>query len=351
MRYYDIKITDPSSGQVVAPPGLASLLAGSSYTSFLAGQTLPGALKVELDLPIIGAATPQGFGLVRVWGISLAEIGQATNLGAKAAGQPGKNITVRGGMQKGLPLANPAQSGVLFQGSIVQAFGNWIGTDMTLDIVVMPGASTGSQPGGAGTLGKPKNIVLNWKAGTPLSNALKSALQTAFPGYTGKMNINSGIVRPGDQIGYYPTLEQLAQFVRQISIDSIKTSGYPGVTIAPPATDNTINVFDGSSSSSGSGQKQINFWDLIGQPTWIESPNIQFKTVMRADIKLGDEIKLPPTLVQNTAQAQSSLTNQNVAFQGGFTIVNGRHVGDSRQPTGDAWVTVFEGAPKQVQGT
>ena len=319
------------------------MLGGSSYTSFVNGQTLPGAWKVELDLPIIGAATPQGFGLVRVWGISLAEISQAKNIGMSSKKPAGDNIVVRGGMQKGLPLATPAQSGVLFQGSVVQAFGNWIGTDMTLDIVVMPGTSTGSQPGGVGKLGKPKNIALNWKAGTPLANALKSALQTAFPGYTVKVNINSKIVRPGDQIGIYPTIEQLAQYVMGISKATIKTSGYPGVTIAPPATDNTINVFDGSSSSSS--QKQINFWDLIGQPTWIELPNIQFKTVMRADLKLGDQVKLPPTQVQNTAQAQSSLTNQNVSFQGGFTVINGRHVGNSRNPNFDSWVSVFEGAP------
>ena len=91
------------------------------------------------------------------------------------------------------------------------------------------------------------------------------------------------------------------------------------------------------------------FQDLIGQPTWIEAPFIQFKTMMRADLKVGDQVTLPKTLVTNSAQAQSSLINQQVAFQGKFQIQTIRHVGNFRQATGDAWVTVFDAFPLQVQ--
>jgi hypothetical protein len=38
-----------------------------------------------------------------------------------------------------------------------------------------------------------------------------------------------------------------------------------------------------------------------------------------------------------------------VSFQGKFQIATVRHVGNFRQPTGDAWVTVFEAAPLQLQ--
>ena len=153
MRYYKIVITDPSSGNVITPPGFDGLLGGASYTSFVNGQSLPGAWNVELDIPVIGAATPQGSAGARIWGISRQEISQANDLN-------GKNISIFGGMQKGLPLANPAQSGLLVQGFIFQAFGNWIGTDMTLDFVINPGQATSSTPGGLGTLPKPKNLVL-----------------------------------------------------------------------------------------------------------------------------------------------------------------------------------------------
>jgi hypothetical protein len=343
MRYYSITIQDPKTGQVVTPPGFTGLLGGATYTSYINGQTLPGAWNVELDIPVIDAATSQGFGLIRVWGISLQEIGQANNLN-------GKNIKIYGGMQKGLPLANPAQAGLLVSGTIFQAFGNWVGVDMTLDLVIMPGpAGTASNPGGIGTLKAPKNIVLNWKAGTPLGQALQNALQTAYPGANVSVNINSSIVSPGDQIGYYPTLEQLAQYVRQASKDIVKTANYAGVSIVP-LPNGGFSAFDGSAAPSGT-PKMIAFQDLIGQPTWLEAPNISIKTMMRADLSVGQQITLPPTLTINTQAAASSLVNQKAAFQGGFTIISLRHVGNFRQSTADAWVTVIEGAPNVVTGT
>ncbi len=291
---------------------------------------------------MIDAATSQGFGNLRVWGISVAEIAQANNLN-------GKNIKVYGGMQKGLPLANPAQAGLLVSGTIFLAFGNWIETAMTLDIVIMPGpAGTSSSAGGIGTLKMPKNIVLNWKAGTPLGQALKNALSTAYPGANVSVDVSANIVSPGDQVGFYPTLEQLAQYVRQASKDIIKTANYAGVSIVA-LPNGGFSAFDGSAAPSGQA-KAIAFQDLIGQPTWLEGGTISIKTVMRADLSVGQQITLPPTLTINTQAAASSLVNQKAAFQGGFSIISLRHVGDFRKPMADAWVTVIEGAPNVVAG-
>ena len=208
----------------------------------------------------------------------------------------------------------------------------------------MPGASaTSSSPGGIGTLAAPRNLVLNWKTGQSFSDAVKSTLSTAFPGSTVTVNVSSSIVRPNDEVGFYPTLEQFAQYARQTSLDIVKTAGYAGVTIVPGA--NSFNVFDGSQGQNT--QKQIAFEDLIGQPTWIEAPNISIKTVMRADLSVGDSISLPQTITTNSQAALSSQVNQQVAFQGGFQIVSARHVGNFRQPSADAWVSVFEAAPLQ----
>ena len=148
-----------------------------------------------------------------------------------------------------------------------------------------------------------------------------------------------------NEVHFIPTLEQLAQFCLQTSKDVIKTTGYAGVSIVVPGT--TINVSDGSQTPSGK-PTQINFQDLNGQPTWIESPNISIKTVMRADLSVGQQIMLPPTLTINTQQANSWILNQKAAFQGGFSIVSLRHVGQYRAPAADGWVTVIEAAPKQV---
>jgi hypothetical protein len=344
MRYYRIVVTDPASGNVITPPGFSSaILGGATYTSFVNGKTLPAAWNVELDIPVIDAATSQGYSGARVWGVSVAEVAQANDL-------TGKNIAIYGGMQKGLPLANPAQAGLLVSGNIFQCFGNWQGPIQTLDFVISPGPAMGSNPPGVGSLAKPRNLTLNWQGGQPLGDALKAALQAGFPGFTVNVAISNDIVRPaGDTpAGRYSTLEQISQVARSISLAAIKTPGYSGISIVPVGT--TIEVFDGTQNSNSSPTVDIAFQDLIGQLTWIESPNISFKTVMRGDLSVGRKLTLPKTVITNTAQANSSLINQKATFQGGFRVISMRHVGDFRAPSAEAWVTVFEGAPNKVVG-
>lgn len=339
MRYYKIIVRDPKTGVVYTPPGFtAELLGNASYSSYVNGKTLPEAWNVELDIPAIDAGTSQGFAMLRVWGISLAEIAQAKDL-------TNKNIEVYGGMQAGLPLANPKQSGLLISGMILQCFGNWIGTAMTLDFVITPAAATAVNINGLGTQKAPRNLTLNWQGGQPLGPALEACLKTGFPGYTVKVTISDKIVRPQDdnQLGIYSTLGQLAQEVGVRSRSIVGTPIYPGVSIVANGT--TISAFDALQGNT----TQIGFNDLIGQPTWIESPNISVKTVMRADLAVWSKIKLPQTIVTNTQQANSNLLNQRANFQGAFYIVSLRHIGNFRQPSADAWVTVIEAAPENPQ--
>ena len=355
MRYYKLILTNPKTGQVYTPPGFKGLLGGASYTSYVNGQTLPGAWDVTFDLPVIGQGTPQGNATIQIWGISVAEIAQANNLGPTAAGGPGSgyNVQLFGGMQKGLPLAKPQQSRLLLSGSILQAFGNWINTDMTLDLVVMPITSTPTQAGGIGTLKNPKNLELNWQGGQTLQQALTTTLRTGFPSVKKfNINIDPNIVAPTGAYlpGFYPTLTELNQYVGQVSRAHIKTAGYAGVSIWVSAN-GTINAIDGTQHQSNSKPKQIAFTDLIGQPTWIGDGLIQFKTVMRGDLDIWNEIKMPPALVTDTAASASSLVNLRAAFQGNFNIASMRHLGSFRNPSADAWVTVFDAAPQVQIGT
>lgn len=333
MRYYSIQITDPTSGALItrpsSPPG-----SGATYSSLVNGFTLPGALNVELDIPVVPYATPAGTAIVRIWGVSLAEISQASDFGATPSGTPGKNISVFAGMQKGLPLANPAQAGLIVQGQIFQSFGNWIGKDMTLDLILYP--NTGGPD-------DPKNITVDWKAGTQLSQAIDNTLATAFPNLKRSIKISPNLVLAHDEPGFYRSLVEFAQYVKEVSTDVKVSTNYPGVDIT--INQDTILVYDGTSPTS---PKQIAFQDLIGQPTWIESPNIQFKTVMRADLAIGDFVQLPPAIVTTTSAAASSLLNLKAAFQGVFMIVGIHHFGNFRQPDADSWVTVFTAVPKQV---
>ena len=128
------------------------------YKITVGGQTWdatgdPNALNVELDLPVAPDHLPKSGAWARVWGIPLQTLLNAKSFNS----QP---IYVYGGMQKGLPLANPAQSGLLVQGFIFQAFGNWIDvTQQSLDLVIMAGSGSTAANQGTGTLKAPKNLV------------------------------------------------------------------------------------------------------------------------------------------------------------------------------------------------
>src|SRR5690242_7071326 len=135
MRYYSITLTDSVSGKVYKPDptgnGFIKAGAGPTFISYANGQTIPGALNIELDMPVVAFDSPQGNGMVRIWGVGLQMIGQASDLN-------GAKITLSAGRKPGLPLASKQaiQAGIIVQGSIYQAFGNWQGVNQTLDLLV-----------------------------------------------------------------------------------------------------------------------------------------------------------------------------------------------------------------------
>ena len=307
MRYYDILITDPATNQLVRRY--------RSQDAF--GNALMGALNVECDIPEASYDTPAGMAYVKVWGVPLADIAQQTAL-------HGKFCQFYGGMQKGLPLANPKQAGLITQGIIQQPYGNWIGTEMSLDLILAP--STGSPSG-------PLNIVVNWKAGQLLATALANTLTTAFPGVEQSISISPNLVLSHDAPGFFQSLTQLARFVRTVSQQIAPSQNYPGVSIV--VRDNTLFVYD---TPTVAKPKQIEFLDLIGQPTWGDLGTIQFTCVMRADLALGMAIQLPKGPTIQTAQSYGQF--RSTAFQGVFTISALRHVGNFRQQDATAWATI-----------
>lgn len=328
MRYYSIIISNDDG--TLIKPSWAPSDARASYTSFVNGKTIPSALNVELDVFVAPFATPAGGSIVRIWGVTLQEIGQSSDL-------LDKNIQVYGGMKKGLPLANPSESGLLFQGTIFQAFGNWIGTEMTLDLIVIAG-----NDGGTGTADDPKNIYMLWKKGTKLADAVKQTMSTSFPKFACTIDISDDLVTAHDEVGIYGSLTSFATYLKHKSSDlvgGIRPNGkaYPGVDVR--LSEDEFFVFDGTTQQEPTS---IDFQDLIGQPTWIDSPLIQFKTVMRADLTVGDWVKLPQTQITTTSAAQPRYKS---AFQGVFLINQVRHVGNFRQPDPASWVTVFDAAP------
>lgn len=302
MRYYRIVIGDNLR----------------EYTTLDAqGNVIPGALNIELDCPVVTMATPMGAAYLRIWGVSLKDIGRAADFN-------GQTIAIYAGMSKGLPLANPKQNGLILQGTIQQAFGNWQDVNMTLDFVINASA---------GTIEDPANLVLTWRRGQKLADAIRATLALAYPSYTADIAISDKLVLPQDEAGYYQTPVQFAQYIKQVSQ---MISGGQGVDIT--VRDRAFTVRDGTTAST---PKPIVFSDMIGQPTWTGLYTMQFKVVMRADISPQDYIEMPKLQATST-QSSYSQYRQSSAFQGVYQVRSVRHVGSFRQPDANAWVTNIE---------
>lgn len=299
-------------------------------TSALPDGTInPGALNIELDLAVYAQQVGDTASYVRFWGLSLAEIGSAFNLN-------GQNIKVFGGMSKGYPLANPAQQGLLVQGTILQAFGNWYGIEQTVDMYLGPPTGTQDQP---------SNYTFTWMNGEPLSAMIARTLNVVAPGLKQNIAISANRVANADKPGVYATLTQFAQMINQMTVGMLGAAD-TGVTISTNGT--TINVFD-QQSASQTGPKKIQFQDLLGQVTWAEPGVITAKLVMRADLNQGDVIQFPPGLVvsttQNAMSAFGGTGSQNpsnsLTFSGNFQITQMQHWGNFRQPDAMSWNTTI----------
>lgn len=312
MRYYDISIT-PKDGSS----------ASFAWGSHPGGVFDPGALNVMFDMPVLPYATPSGGQTIMIEGVSLEAISQAQDF-------VGSQLTFRGGMQKGLPLANPTQAGVLLHGEIFQSFGNWEGTEMVLNFVILPSRYTQTTKG---------NLVLNWRAGQPLSEALQSCLSIAYPDMPISINIGSNLVLDNDDPHYAGTLEEMAQHIGDLTDQQFNGQR---VTITIQA--GKIMVYD---TTQKPPVIEISFTDMIGQPTWIEPQIMQMKTVMRADLQVGSIIRMPqgmqnvPGLITTWPDSLPSSIKYQSAFQNNFLIREVRHIGNFRSPDGADWCSVF----------
>lgn len=319
MRYYDISLT--------AQGATKPFKAWSSQTN---GKFNPGALNVEFDIPVVTYGAPNGGQTITIEGISLQDLQQAQDFA-------GANLLMKAGMQQGLPLANPKQAGTIIAGRIFQSFGNWEGTEMTLDFVLYPSQFTLDSPG---------NIVLNWKAGTTLASALAQTLAVAYPSIKTTINISSQIVQSSDEVHRCSTLEQLASLIQSLTNGKFLGSTYAGVQITFQG--GQILIYD---STYKPAAVQLSFLDFVGQPTWIAANTMQVKLIMRGDLQLGGQILMPkglqsaPGIVQTSAASLPSSLKYQSTFSGPFVINALRHLGNFRSASGADWVTIANCVP------
>ena len=340
MRYYEIIIYD-KGGDIVVPRHFLKTQKNATYTSYIDGKSLPAALNVEIQAQVSPFNMPvqPNSSFVRIWGVSIGEISQSADLNDL-------QIVVKAGMQKGLPLANPKQNGVILQGRIWQSNGNWIGLDKTLDLFVNP---TDVEPG-------PRNFAFIWKRGQTIEQPLKSTLGLAMPAYTPKVVVSSELVAQGDMVGSYRSLSEFATAIKKVTqqqqykgIKTLLGNKYDGVNITARGKD--LIAYDGTADyaeNSYSKPLEVKFIDLVGQPTWITANQINFKTVMRADIKVGDYVKLPkdlrtPYVVTSPGSSlPGTPARDKLAFAGVFLVQRVYHWGNFRVPLADAWVSTFD---------
>lgn len=374
MRYYRIIITRPGDGYVYVPdpkgkgfvpvapdPALStytSLLPGAS--PFTIGGTNPAALQVEIDAPMVGQHNVAGnvMPYVKIWGISLGEIGQAANLN-------GLNIAIYGGFAIGLPLAVPQQSGLLASGTIWNSIGTWYGTEQHLGLYFTNTASpsanqTTGHPAGNTTTPKspsnqhPANLIFKWEPAQDFMAAVVTTLSVAFPKYAVYGAVSPNLVRIGaPAVGFFATLNQFAQYLREMSLSVLGGYApdhtlYQGVQIY--VWKNSIFITDGTTQTTPT---QIKYTDLQGQPTWDQPDQVSVTVNLRADIQAGNYITLPPgpgIIGPNAGSSyygappgqQYANAGDASVFQGTFYVNSTRHVGNSRDPAGTSWVTVLQ---------
>jgi hypothetical protein len=329
--------------------------AGAEFTfGSLKGQTLsslnpdgsfnPGALNIEAALPVSQSHIPSGQAYLRIWGLGLQDLGAAANLGAvvSASGAVtgnGLNVAIYAGMSGGpgssFQLANPAQQGLLVQGQIFQAYGNWLGVEMSVDLILAPST---------GTIDQPMNFTLNWTAGTTLASALQTTLSTALPKAKLRIQLSPRLVQNNNEVGVYGTLTQLATFCQARSQRIITDANYPGVGISYDGV--TVKVFDQTTQPPPTA---IAFTDLVGQPTWLAPGVIQVKTILRGDLDVASYVTLPQSLVTNTAAAMSNLSGNPAnltTFSGPYFIREMHHYLNFRQNDAASWNTTLNLTPQ-----
>jgi hypothetical protein len=327
VRFYRITITNPD-GTPAKINGVP--LVFSSHND--AGKQIPGALQVEFDLPVVAADVPAGNGFVKIWGVPLEMVNQAASLNLK-------NIKIEAGMMGGLPLAReqadafPIRRGVIFQGSVFQSFGNWQGTEQSLDLIVTVQLSPSSSQDTQTT----RPMIFQCAAGQSFQDALDQSLNAAA--ITHNITVDPGLVPANPIIFQHDNMQDFATDLLRHSKRINKSPGYLGVKMVK--TQAGYNCSDNSTpDQSGIA---VNFKDLIGQPTWLDLLQMQMRVVMRSDIAVGTTIAMPKQYIDlNNAKRVFGAAKEGILFTGTGWVNQVRHIANFRHPDANSWVTILD---------
>lgn len=313
MRYYDLTLTQ--GGKVIR-----------EWTSYPNGVYDSGAQNVLFDILVSPLDTPSGASTISIEGVSLDDLFEAKQF---ANVKNPAQVILKGGFKEGYPLNNPKQSGVIMVGQVFQSFGNWVGTDMRLDLVVIPSPYSLRVPG---------NLVLNWPAGQLLGDVLTTLFKQAFPNLKPEVTISPSLIKNYHEVGVYKTLSAFANAIAEMT--SSFTTGKVRIAINA----DRIIAYDSTYKPT---PIPLVFDDMIGQPTWISYNTLQIVLAQRADLSVGSQITMPkdigsiPGFVQTTVASTSSYAKYQSTFKDTFTVTELRQLGNFRSPNGQAWSTII----------
>ena len=329
MRSYRIAITP------VQPTGSNLSTAPIVYkTQSAAGVDNYSSLRLDLDVYQTWLHQPASNSRIKLWGVDLNTLGQTAGLNpVKIAGTNNykyATIDISVGMSKGLPYAQPSQFGqIVAKGNILQAFSTWQGTEVGLDIVLAPNSTNPNAPA---------NITVQWAQGQEMTQSVKQTLQTAYPNIPIYGSFSSGLVLAEGAKGQFTSLTPYATKMNELSRIINKNPTYTGASIAATAQ----GFFLSDSDITPTGNTKILFTDVIGNLTWMDIATIQARVTMRGDLNVGDYITFQPNIPVNNVVNNASQYRDNLSFNGTFMINKLHHIGSSRQPNGDSWVTVID---------
>jgi len=315
MRYYAVTISPTKQSAVSFAP--------ITFGTLTQAKTNNGsALLIEIDIFQTWYHQPAQNGFIRLKGVPFTYINQASNFNFA-------KIQIEVGMSKGLPYANPKQAGLIIDGTIFQCFGNWQGTEVSLDLVVIPATYD-------------PNVNLNlpffWEKDQTLESAVRQTLSIGYTGIPINGKFSDNLIYTEDMWGFnYKNLLSFGEAINVLSKQVLPDPDYSGACIASTSTG--FLLYDNTYTPTKT--TQLASTDIIGNITWIKVNMIQVKVVMRHDIEVGQYITVPKGIPVLNIQNNYSQYRYTYGFKGNFTVDSVRHVGNSRQPDGDSWVTII----------
>jgi len=132
-------------------------------------------------------------------------------------------------------------------------------------------------------------------------------------------------------------MEAFALFLKRQSKRIILDSNYIGIT-----TVRRVGGYNFTDNSTDGIPISVLFNDLIGQPVWLDVLQVQMKLVMRADIIVGSTIEMPKDYIAVNRARILGTVKDKIEFTGNAFVSKVRHVGTSRQPDANSWVTIID---------